>query len=255
MVTQYGYVPKDHRVNEMTKVRRNQDKDPESDFPSRLQELMVEFGSRSALSRSSGIAISTLQAYEAGSKPGLEALVALARTANATLDWLLTGRGEKRPTGMITGASLANVILVDQYQPGTSLSLEMVVGQVAYSRHVLENTLGLKGFGKETLLVIEARQNLHGIQRGDLVLVDRKQTSLIEDGTYLLNLPGLVLKEISILPGDWVLVTGFPNESKLRRGTKVTQGSLKMRRSELLGDGRFHTSKVIGRAVLVHGRI
>src|SRR5271156_4870159 len=137
MVTQYGYVPKDHRVNEMTKVRRNQDKDPESDFPSRLQELIVEFGSRSALSRASSIAISTLQAYEAGSKPGLEALVALARTANVTLDWLLTGRGEKRPPGMLPGALLADVIIVDQYQSGTLLSLEMIVGQIPYSRHVL----------------------------------------------------------------------------------------------------------------------
>jgi hypothetical protein len=46
----------------MTTARRNQDRDPESDFPRRLQELIKEFRSRYALSKASGIAISTLQA-------------------------------------------------------------------------------------------------------------------------------------------------------------------------------------------------
>jgi transcriptional regulator with XRE-family HTH domain len=239
----------------MTKVPQNQDKDPESDFPSRLQELIVEFGSRSALSRASGIAISTLQAYEAGSKPGLEALVALARTANATLDWLLTGRGEKRPTGIPTGASLMDVIMVDQYQSGTSLSLEMIVGQIPFNRRELKNKLGLQEPTHETLLAIEARQNLSGLRRGDLVLIDREQAGLIEDGVYLFDLPGFALREISVFPNDWVLVTGSETKSRARKSPKPGRRSLKMKRSELLGDGRFRTSKVIGRAVLVLGRI
>src|SRR6267378_2046728 len=110
----------------MTPARRNPDRDPESDFPRRLQELTEEFRSRYALSKASGIAVSTLQAYEAGSKPGLDALVFLARTGNVSLDWLLTGKGEKRPTGILPGAQLADVIMVDQYQPGTAISMEMI---------------------------------------------------------------------------------------------------------------------------------
>jgi hypothetical protein len=235
----------------MTTARRNQDGESESDFPRRLQELIEEFGSRYALSKASGIAISTLQAYEAGSKPGLDALVAMARTGNLSLDWLLTGRGEKRPTGMLPGALLADVLMIDQYQPGTSLNIPMIVGQIPFSRHLLENKLGLQEPTHPTLLAIEARQNLRGIQRGDLVLVDRKQTGLIEDGVYLLNLPGLVLKEISVFPNNWILVTGSEAESKAKESAKPIPRSLKMRRSELLGDGRFSTSKVVGRVVLV----
>ncbi len=46
---------------------RGQELDSESHFSPRLQELVAEFGSRYALSKAGGIAVSTLQAYEAGS--------------------------------------------------------------------------------------------------------------------------------------------------------------------------------------------
>jgi hypothetical protein len=235
----------------MTATRRHQEPDSESDFRQRLHELIMEFGSRYALSKASGIAISTLQAYEVGSKPGLDALVSLARTGNVSLDWLLTGKGEKRPSGMLPGNLLADVIMVDQYQPGTSLNMSIIAGMIPFSRHLLENKLGLKELTRETLLAIEASQNLCGIRRGDLVLVDRQQTGLIEDGVYLLNLPGLVLKEISVFPNNSVLVTGPETESETNGSAKPVRKSLKMRRSELLGDGGFSTSKVVGRAVSI----
>jgi transcriptional regulator with XRE-family HTH domain len=235
----------------MSTARHNQDRDPESDFPRRLQELTEEFRSRYALSKASGIAVSTLQAYEAGSKPGLDALVALARTANVSLDWLLTGQGEKRPTGILPGVELTDVIMVDQYQPGTSIIMEMIVGRIPFSRHLLERKRGLEDPSHRTLLAIEATQNLAGIQRGDLVLIDRKQTGLIEDGVYLLNLPALVLKEISVFPNAWVLVTGSETEAEAKGSEKPSRRSLKMRRGELLGDGQFSRSKVVGRAILV----
>jgi hypothetical protein len=215
--------------------------------------VIAEFGSRYALSKASGIAISTLQAHEAGSKPGLDALVALARTGNLSFDWLLTGKGEKRPSGLLSGASLADVVMVNQYQPGTSISMEMIVGQIPFSRHFLEQKRGLEDPTHRTLLAIEATQNLAGIHRRDLVLVDRNQSALIEDGVYLLNHPGLVLKEISIFPNDWVLVTSSVTESKHKESTKQLRASLKMRRSELQGDG-LSTSKVIGRAVSISNR-
>jgi len=84
-----------------------------------------------------------------------------------------------------------------------------------------------------------------------LVLVDLNQTDLIEDGIYLLNLPGLVLKEISVFPGVWVLASGPQSESKGCKSAKTHLGPLKIRRSELLGDKRYRASKVIGRAILV----
>ena len=57
-------------------------------FADRLRQLVREFGSRYALAKASGIAQSTLQSYEAGSKPGMEALVRLAQVGNVDLNWL-----------------------------------------------------------------------------------------------------------------------------------------------------------------------
>jgi hypothetical protein len=125
------------------------------------------------------------------------------------------------------------------------------ISQIPFSRPFLEKRLGLREPTSETLLAIEASQNLGGIKRGDLVLVDRKQSGLIEDGVYLLNLPGLVLKEISVFPNNSVLVTAPDTESETKGSTKPIRKSLKMRRSELLGDGGFSTSKVVGRAVSI----
>jgi hypothetical protein len=65
-----------------------------------------------------------------------------------------------------------------------------------------------------------------------------------------LNLPALVLKEISVFPNDWLLVTGSETAAKAKNSGKGDQRSLKIRRSELLGDCRFNTSRVVGRALL-----
>src|ERR1700722_3405779 len=132
-------------------AHRERDKDSGSDFQRRLLEVIAEFGSRNALSKASGIAISTLQAYEAGSKPGLDALVTLARIGNLSFEWLLTGKGEIRPTGMPPGASLSKVVMVDQYQTGTAISMEVIVGHIPFGRDLLEKKLGLTELTRETL--------------------------------------------------------------------------------------------------------
>jgi hypothetical protein len=229
----------------------DQNFEKESDFPQRLQQVIKEFGSRYALSKASGIAVSTLQAYEAGSKPGLDALVTLARTGNLSIEWLVTGKGEIRASGMVAGNSFADVVLVDQHQYGAAISMELIVGQIPFSRHFLEHKLKLDAPRHQSLLTIESGQNLGGIRRGDLVLIDRTQTALRDDGMYLLNLPGMVLKGISVFPNGWILLTGPQIEFEDQRSSKVIPISLKMRRRELLGDGKLIASKVIGRAVLV----
>ena len=73
--------------------KRGNGEAPDGDFPGRLQQLNKEFGSRYALAKASGLPASTLQSYEGGAKPGMEALLTLARVANVDLTWLLTGRG------------------------------------------------------------------------------------------------------------------------------------------------------------------
>src|ERR1700738_754936 len=103
-----------------------------SDFAHRLRQLTQEFGSRYALAKASAIPASTLQGYEAGAKPGMEALLTLARVGNVDLNWLLTGEGEIRPAGLLPGAALADVVMVDQYELGTSLRIPVIIGQFPF---------------------------------------------------------------------------------------------------------------------------
>ena len=53
----------------------------------------------------------------------------LVRVANLDLNWRLTGNGQIRPPGLISGAALADVLMVDQYEIGTALSMSIIVGQ------------------------------------------------------------------------------------------------------------------------------
>ena len=224
-------------------------------FAKRLRQLIREFGSRYALAKASGIAQSTLQSYEAGSKPGMEALVRLAQVGNVDLNWLLNGIGEMRPTGVLPGAVFADILTVDQYERGTALSMEIVIGQIPFSRHFLEKKLGLKEPTHKTLLAIEAGWDLYHIAPGDLVLIDRSQAHLPRDGVYLLDFPGIELRGLFTYPGDKVNVVG-PEHQESRRAERVGRGKTRrndgwstMSRNELLGVGRGTFSKVVGRAV------
>jgi helix-turn-helix protein len=226
-------------------------------FAWRLRLLSTEFGSRYALAKSSGIPSSTLQAYEAGAKPGMDALLVLARVANVDLNWLMTGKGKMRPAGMQPGALLKDFLIVDQYELGTALATEMVIGQVPFSRDLLEGKLRLNQPTGKTLLAVEAGSNLFSIVRGDLVLIDRKQATLARDGIFLLDLQGLELRAIFRRPdgkADVIAPQLDAIESERGRHRHRDQrmpGSLEMTLGELFGIGSHAAPTVIGRAVWI----
>jgi hypothetical protein len=234
--------------------RAKQESTP-TDFPLRLRQLIAEFGSRYALAKHTKIPESTLQSYEAGSKPGIAALSTLAKIGNVDINWLINGTGEIRPPGLVSGAALADFVVADQYEIGSALNMSMVIGQVPFSRHFLQSGLRLKDPDSESLLVVEADVNLVGIARGDLVLVDRNQKDLARDGIYLLDLPGIVLRAVTRYVGDKIRVmepsnsAGRLSERSRRRGRLAPARFEELSRSKLLGDGRFRSSKVVGRAV------
>lgn len=227
------------------------------DFSQRLKQVIKEFGSRYALAKVSGIPASSLQSYEAGSKPGMDALATLARVANVDLNWLLTGRGEMRPPGLLSGAVFADILMVDQYELGTALSMSVVVGQIPFSRNELEGRLRLKEPTRQTLLCVEAGSNLNAIRRGDLVLIDRNQDNLARDGIYLVDFPGIELRGILWRPGGRVRIAE-PEYGKIpssgpdgHEAREELSGVFEMNLGDLLGTG----SKIIGRAVAIRRSI
>ncbi len=226
-------------------------------FADRLVQLIAEYGSRYALAKASGIPVSTLQNYALGSKPGMDALATLARVGNVDATWLLTGRGSMRGAGQLPGAVLADVVMVDQYDPKWSLAIPRLVNEIPFSRRYLESTLRLSEPTHKSLMAIESVWDLFDIVRGDLLLVDCNQAILTTDGVYLFNLPGFSLKGVfDRFQGKLRIVEPRPTRGTIsnrqgRRAPGETSDSYDIDRRELLGDGRHVASKVVGRAVWV----
>lgn len=231
-----------------------------ADFPARLRRVTQEFGSRYALAKASEIPASTLQSYELGSKPGMDALVTLAKVANVDVRWLLTGEGEMRSAGTLPGASLADVIMVDQYELGAALSSQIVVGQIPFSRHLLESAAGLKEPSHKTLLAVAAARDLSEIRRRDLVLVDRRQARFCGDGVYVVDFPGLELREILSAPKGMVTIIGGESRGvrrtagKRNDNRKLSLQSVQCSLLELSDGDPDSALKIVGRAVWI-GRV
>jgi hypothetical protein len=83
---------------------------------------------------------------------------------------------------MMAGAVLADVVLVDQYEIGTALNMQIIVGQIPFSRHLLEEKLRFRKPTFDGLLSVEADQDLGEVARGDIVLLGRTQTTLSGSG-------------------------------------------------------------------------
>ena len=228
-----------------------------NDFAERLDRVIKEFGSRYALAKATAIPASTLQSYAAGTKPGMGTLATLARVANIDVNWLLTGNGKMRPAGTLPGAALIDVLMVDQYKLGTALSSEIVVGQVPYSRHFLETRAEVREPSRTSLLVVEAGRDLSEIRRGDLVLVDREQANLGRDGVYLMDFPGIELRET---PGGFASTMTLVkrdslvelNSQRERRGRgKIVLWASKGSTAQPVRISMGPATKIIGRAVWI----
>ena len=230
--------------------------DGSTGFANRLAQIVAEFGSRYRLAKTTGIPVSTLQNYALGSQPGIAALTTLARVANVDLTWLMTGKGQMRGAGQFPGAALADVVMVDQYDPKSSLQIPVIVNQVPFSRHYLESVLRLGEPNEETLLVIESAWELLEVSRRDLLLIDRNQAQLALDGIYLLNLLGFSPRAVFNRPQGKLNIIEPLSDPRLNGadaghpGRQRVPGSYQIDRSELLG-GSPQASKVIGRVVWI----
>jgi hypothetical protein len=239
-------------------VRRSKDPTPENrSFLDRLAHVIAEYGSRYALSKASGIPPTTLQNYALGSIPKMDTLATLARIANVDLTWLATGKGQMRGTGQLPGASLADVVMVDQHDPRGSLAIPFIINQIPFSRTYLERDLRVSDPGPDSLLAIESSADLLDVSRGDLLLIDRKQANIALDGLHLLDFPGFSLRGIfKRSQGELTIVEprsaqGSVTDRPDRFSRAEVYHQYQMNRRELLGDGHQIVSKVVGRVVWI----
>lgn len=174
----------------------------EQTFSERIEILVHEFGTRYRLAKASGVPQSTLQQYAHGRTdhpPRADILLNLARAGNVSLEWLMTGKGEMRPAGLMPGAAFADVVMVELRDPAAALSMAQILGFVPFSRFLLESRLGLEDH--ERLMTIEADQDLPPlIRRSDLLLIDRTAENRLprRDGVYVLSVArGLAVRQVT----------------------------------------------------------
>src|ERR1039458_1889599 len=157
-------------------IRRTQRK--RDSFAGRFALLVKEFGSRYRLAKGSGGPESALQQYaDRELPPRGDILFKLARAANASVEWLATGKGEMRPAGLLPGVAFADVVMVEQRDIHAALHMEEIRAFLPFSRWWLEHRLRIRE-PKETQL-LEADQDLPPEIRkmDDLFLVDRPQAT------------------------------------------------------------------------------
>lgn len=210
----------------MSKMTTDGD-EPNSDAPSEFAEisdigfrerLAIAIGSESAyaFAKRSGIPDSTLRNYKnSGSMPGLRHLLAIAQTANVTLDWLAAARGPMRfdPSGLSADTRVPGVIGFNEGDdpldftllPRMGVSASAGHGLVALTDEVTERLafktewLHSMGLSPRYCGLLTARGNSQEpvIKNGSLLLVDLRPDQQIRSGCYyILVLDGDVLVKL-----------------------------------------------------------
>ena len=182
-------------------------------FRQRFELLVHEFGSRYRLAKTSGVAESTLQQYAAQESylpPRADILIKLAHAANVSVEWLATGDGKMRPAGIMPGAGLADVVMVELRDMHAALSEEKILGFLPFSPHWLERSLDVREPSR--LMAMEAWQSFPPeINRSDLLLAERfvgKELTTAE-GICVFDGPmGLVCRRIEASLRGGFVVTG-----------------------------------------------
>jgi transcriptional regulator with XRE-family HTH domain len=192
-------------------IRGNRGKRKRDSFAGRFALLVKEFGSRYRLAKASGVSESTLQQYAQQELPPRgDILFKLARAANASVEWLATGKGEMRPAGLLPGVAFADVVMVELRDLHAALSMEQIRAFLPFSRAWLEHRLAISQ--PEELMLIEADQDLPPeIRKMDLLLVDRSAGNKLPrgEGLYVFSVPtGLAVKRVEVGLKRGFVVTG-----------------------------------------------
>jgi hypothetical protein len=167
--------------------------DSDQGFIKRLEEIIGEFPSRAALAKAADLPPSSLQGYIEGAQPTRPALVALARAADVSLEWLADNRGYKKPHPPVPDGYGA--IPVYDIRKSGGYVYPLVMAEVAYWIYLKLDLFSYAGMQPGELFVVEAVASLAPeIRDTDLLVVDSSwhtrfidPTPSIQAGIYLIS--------------------------------------------------------------------
>jgi phage repressor protein C with HTH and peptisase S24 domain len=201
-----------------------------STFQDRMSLLAAHVGSAAELARRSGLSRRTIGAYTSGeTDPKRGDLLKLAGAGEVSLEWLATGKGEMLGAAANAGARLqyhSEQIRSDMRAAQAQPAGYGYVYLPLYGAHVIAGVPGgrvIEGEHPKTTLAFRAdfiRNELRAspddlvlvhvegdsaepeLRPGDIIMVDRSDTTARRDGYYVIRMDDAVLvKQVQHLPG------------------------------------------------------
>jgi hypothetical protein len=237
--------------------------DSDRGFIKRLEEIVGEFPSRAALARAADLPPSSLQSYLEGAEPTRPALVALARAADVSLEWLGDNRGFKKPHPPVPDGYAA--IPVYDIRKSGGYVYPLVAAEAAYWIYLKLGLFSYPGMQPGNLLVVEALESqAPEIADGDLLVVDSSwrtkfigPSPTIPPGNYLVSRQAkLAVRELKSVRNDVVEFT-VPDSQGLKETFRVGEEGFTVH-GRIIWYGRAlpiaATVKIAGAALATHGK-
>lgn len=186
----------------------------ESEFRARLTQVIETFGSVVALAKAVGISDNAIYKWLSGrGQPSVANLVAVARVARVSIEWLATGEESTQSAQAITRAVAhgdfifmpRNRIRFSSGRDGI-LRSDQVVDSIAFRAAWVKRRLSTES---RDLLLIEVVGDSMAptVEDSDLILADLAEPRFRQDGIYLLRHDsGLAVKRIQRRPDGKLLV-------------------------------------------------
>jgi phage repressor protein C with HTH and peptisase S24 domain len=186
----------------------------DSELRARLTQVIESFGSVVAVAKAVGVSDNAIYKWLAGrGQPSVTNLVALARAARVSIEWLATGEESKQSAQAITRAvehgdfifMPRNRIRFSSGREGI-LRSDQVVDSIAFRAEWVKKRLSTES---RDLLLIEVVGDSMAptVEDGDLILADLAEPRFRQDGIYLLRHDsGLAVKRIQRRPDGKLLI-------------------------------------------------
>jgi phage repressor protein C with HTH and peptisase S24 domain len=186
----------------------------DSELRARLTQVIESFGSVVMVAKAVGVSDNAIYKWLAGrGQPSVTNLVALARAARVSIEWLATGEESKQSAQAITRAvehgdfifMPRNRIRFSSGREGI-LRSDQVVDSIAFRAEWVKRRLSTES---RDLLLIEVVGDSMAptVEDADLILADLAEPRFRQDGIYLLRHDsGLAVKRIQRRPDGKLLI-------------------------------------------------
>ena len=158
-------------------------------FRERLHQVIRAHSSANALAKAAGVSEGALRKWASGvSEPSRDRVVSLARAAGVNVGWLAAGQGAEKAqdvAGSDVPEGFVPIPMLGEEESGS-------LGYAAFDGRWIAHTLHREP-GDLVAVTIQGDAMEPQLSPGDLVLVDKSQTGIPGDGTYVLEIDGAIL--------------------------------------------------------------